>query len=340
MNHSIRMVVAGIVLFWGPQTGQSNIIRIGTYNTFNNPDNAVEDAWFGTIFDGISNKAINGTAARLDLLAVAETDTDSVARLPRILNDIHGVSSYEAIVSSPDGGHDRTGIIYDTNSLTLLDSVELTAGFVHHILRGEFSPIGTGGGSDFFVYSIHLKSGSSNSAKTMRAEEAMRVRSDADALRNNAHVIFAGDFNMRSSDEGGWLNLVDSGNAQAFDVAGAPGSWHENPEFLRLHTQDSRVAMDDRFDLQLVTAELLDGKGLDYIADSFCVFGNNGTHHMNGPITGGNAASEEIVAALVAASDHLPTIADYRIPDPNIVAIMFLAIIAKFGGKLRGRPRP
>lgn len=335
MTVPIRLVVVGALLVLGPQSGQSNIIRVGTYNTFNNPDNSIEDAWFGTIFGGISNKTINGTATRIDLLAVAETDTSSAARLSSILNDIHGVSSYAAIISSPDGGYDRTGIIYDTSSLALLSSLELTTGFVHHIIRGEFRPLGTGGSSDFFVYAIHLKSGSSSSAKSIRAEEAVRVRSDADALGNNAHVIFAGDFNMQGSDEEGWINLTDSGHAQAFDVAGAPGLWHENPDFLELHTQDPRTAMDDRFDLQLVTGELLDGKGLDYIANSFRVFGNNGVHNLDGPITSGNGVSAEIIAALIAASDHLPTVADYQIPEPNVLTIMLLAMVTHLIARFR-----
>ena len=103
MSVSTRVVVVGTLLWLGPQSGQSNIVRIGTYNTFNNPDNTTADAWFATIFDGISNKTINDTATRIDLLAVAETDTGSAARLPSILNDIYGVSSYEVITSSPDG---------------------------------------------------------------------------------------------------------------------------------------------------------------------------------------------------------------------------------------------
>ena len=49
--------------------------------------------------------------------------------------------------------------------------------------------------------------------------------------------------------------------------------------------------------------------------DSFRVFGNNGTHTFDGDITTGTGASAAVLAALVAASDHLPIIADFEMLD-------------------------
>ncbi len=120
------------------------------YNVSNNPDNEIEDQSFRTIFDAVGAENVAGTAKRIDLLAIAETDTSSSARLPSILNDLYGVSSYQVIISSPDGGHDRTGLVYDSSTLILLDWVELNSGLTHHTLRAMFGTVGADRLDDFF----------------------------------------------------------------------------------------------------------------------------------------------------------------------------------------------
>src|ERR1043166_5029197 len=83
---------------------------------------------------------------------------------------------------------------------------------------------------------------------------------------------FAGDFNMKGSSEAAWTNFVSAGTnlaGQLQDVANAPGEWNDNVTFKSLHSQDPRVAMDDRFDIQFGTGEMFDGIGIDYVANSF-----------------------------------------------------------------------
>ncbi len=141
-------------------------IRVVAYNTYNNPDDAIEDAWFSTIFSAIENELVNGVAKRLDILAVSETDTGSSARLVDILNNLYGVSTYNVVTSSSVGG-DRTGIVYDSNTLILLDSNDITDIGTHPILRAHFRPVGYAStASEFYVYAVHLKSGSTTSDKT------------------------------------------------------------------------------------------------------------------------------------------------------------------------------
>ena len=73
--------------------------------------------------------------------------------------------------------------------------------------------------------------------------------------------------------------------------------------------------MDDRFDFQLVTGELMDDEGLSYISNSYRAFGNDGTHFCcNSPITTGTGASPTVLTALTTASDHIPVVADYQLP--------------------------
>jgi hypothetical protein len=114
-----------------------------------------------------------------------------------------------------------------------------------------------------------------------------------------------------------------SGPGQAFDPINTPGAWSGNDAFKSVHTQapsfDAQPGlvgggMDDRFDFQLVTGELLDGEGLDYIPGSYHAFGNNGTHTFNQSISTGTGALLAVLAALMTASDHLPVVADYQLP--------------------------
>lgn len=72
--------------------------------------------------------------------------------------------------------------------------------------------------------------------------------------------------------------------------------------------------IDDRFDFQLVTNEMLGGESLSYIPGTYRVFGNNGKHPLNGEITQGAGASPTVLNALASVSDHLPVVADYQLP--------------------------
>ncbi|MCA9266101.1 MAG: hypothetical protein KDA60_19710, partial [Planctomycetales bacterium] len=119
--------------------------------------------------------------------------------------------------------------------------------------------------------------------------------------------------------------LLSPGPGQAFDPLNRPGTWHNTSSFRAIHTQspadDSNAMLvgggiDDRFDFQLLSGELLDNEGMSYLAGSYHAFGNNGTHTLNQPINvpGNTAQSVSVLDALATASDHLPVVADYQIP--------------------------
>ena len=320
MMNKLMGIVFGIFLTyfaacWPLETARATI-RVVAYNTYNNPDSLTEDAWFSTVFSAIANESINSIAKRPDIIAVSETDTDSSARLVGVLNDLYGVSTYDVITSSSYGG-DRTGVVYNSDTLSLLGWSNLTEIGTHPIVRARFRLVGrTSMNSEFYVYAIHLKSGSSASDKATRTTETANLRSDADALGEGTPIIYAGDFNLVGSSEMAWANMVADGNGQAFDPVASPGEWRDNEAFKSLHSQDCRSSMDDRFDFQLISGEFLDGTGLEYISDSYHVFGNNGTHILNGPINSGSGASPTILAALEDFSDHLPIVADYQVLEP------------------------
>jgi endonuclease/exonuclease/phosphatase family metal-dependent hydrolase len=298
------------------------IIRLVDWNTLNRPNDTIDVDNFATILAAIGNETVAGNTKRLDILAVQETDpasppgNNSIGQIEAMLDGLYPSTDYSSVVSSVDGGGDSTGFIYDTSTLSLLESMEVAPGtLTHKVLRGKFRPDATLGESDFYVYSIHLKSGDTGSDAALRTSEALVLRNDADALGEGANVLFVGDFNMKTSAEGAYTNFVAAGAGQVQDPANAPGNWFNNAAFKHLHTQDPGLSMDDRFDLQLPSGEFFDGVGLEYVDNSFHVFGNNGTHTFDSAITTGTGASPTVLAALAAASDHLPIVADYELLD-------------------------
>jgi hypothetical protein len=78
--------------------------------------------------------------------------------------------------------------------------------------------------------------------------------------------------------------------------------------------------MDDRFDQQLLTANMIDGHGVAYIPNSYQAFGNNGTHDptntMNKSINNSTntAQPKNVLDAMAGVLDHVPVVADYQLP--------------------------
>ncbi len=294
----------------------ADALHVANWNLGNQPNNSVQQANLVAVLEHVGS-----TIGALDLMALAETDTASSLDTRAAFETAFG-ASYGLFTTAADGGGDRTGFIYNTDSLSLVSTTTVT-GLTHPALRGQFRPVGTAGEADFWVYAVHLKSGDTSDDRLERMTEAQDLRADADALGEGAVVLYLGDFNWSGADErapdptvSAWDVFAAAGNAQAFDPAGSVGDWRDNPLFLSLHTQDPGAAMDDRFDMQLASGELFDLEGLEYIDDSYRVIGNNGTHALNGPITAGSGAPADVLAAL-ATFDHLPVVASYElIPEP------------------------
>ncbi len=293
--------------------------RIATWNTFNNPNNPASDEDFATVFQAIGEESSAGIAKPLDLLVLTESDPPSDLRMEAVLDALYATDEFASITSGVDGGGDTTGFIYDGRTLQLLEQKELLGPLTHNAMRGKFRPVDTNGDADFFVYAVHLKSGGTSANQSLRAIEMDYLRADADALGEGASVIFAGDFNISGSNEGAWSEIVSPGSAQAFDAGNAAGQWSGNSAFVDVHTYSS-FNMQSRYDFQFISGELQNGTGFEYVTGTNRAFGNNGSHGLGNPITAGNGATSNVLQALVAASDHLPVVADYRVvAEPSVL---------------------
>ena len=284
-------------------------IRVASYNVLQgSPNTSAEQAYYTTILEAIGNETKAGITRPVDLLVLQETNAGSVSSLESILDSLYA-DDYATILSPSYSGL-AYGFVYNTASLQLLSSTNLTGGgFTRPPLRGHFDVIGSSADDDdFFVYSTHLKADPGGASE--RGIEAALLRADADALGEGENVLIVGDFNMKTSFEAAYQTLTSGGPGQVHDPINQPGNWNDNPQFKEWHTQDPGANMDDRFDLQLISGELLTPGGLDYVVGSYRVFGNNNTHSLGGTLTG-TGASATVLNALRNASDHLPVVVDY-----------------------------
>ena len=326
-------------------------LRVVTYNTatantFSNVFTARTGA--DTVLEAIGDESVGGIAKPIDVLLLQEQHfmATSTQSFVDVLNDIYDPinrtmyarSDLNGVASSDfffDGEGGRPGLVYNTHTVDLINEVAFGqangSAQARQTLRYQLRPVGYDSAADFFVYNNHYKAGDSSNDRSRRLIEAEGVKMSGDALPEGTHIIYAGDFNIQSSSEGSYAELLSAGNGQAFDPISTPGNWHNstNSTIKRTHTQSPASSsqfsgqalggVDDRFDFQLVTGEFLDNEGLSYIPGSYRAFGNNGTHTgINSAITTGNGAAPNVLTALTTASDHLPVVADYQVPsDPE-----------------------
>ena len=294
-------------------------MRIASWNVFDGPTNSTEDAFFETVLEAIGNEDYAGIAQPVDIMTLAEADTTNAGRIEDILDGLYGTTSYQFQLANADFGGDRTGFIYNTDTVQLVNSQQIISGMTHPALRGQFRPVGTTGDVDFYVYSIHLKAFGTGSDMAQREQEMQQLRGNADGLGEGANVILAGDFNLTGgSSEAAWSEAYSAGPGQLSDAADAPGNWNNNSSFKHLHTWSSGD-LRSRLDLHMFSGELEDGDGLEYVPGSARPFGNNGTHTFSQSVTTGNGAAPNVLSALVNASDHLPLITDYEFNVAEVV---------------------
>jgi autotransporter-associated beta strand protein len=365
-NHRISlllaMAVSGSICAGAPaQTAQS--IRIVTYNTQGDVSSPTPTGVLpnlATVIEGIGQeKYVGDSVLQLpDIVALQETTSNSttVAPLVNDLNSYYGssifnYSSYQATTSdgTTDGGGPNA-LIYNQNTINLIASVGVgtpesgSNGEFRQVVRYEFQPIadkGTTAGI-FYVYDGHPKSGSASTTDdgstdgALRNGEAQIVRNDEATLPANAAVMYVGDFNEDGSTEAAYQTMTAAKSPSG--VSQGAGIDPKNPtNNYNLSWGSSNVSLltetdtklEYRDDLQLLTSNIYnDSTGyLDYVANSYHPFGNNGGTAYNGSvISSSNTALNDISgngpltpSQVLAAenktlgSDHLPVVADYSL---------------------------
>jgi len=167
--------------------------------------------------------------------------------------------------------------------------------------------------------SAHLKAGSSSSDAQQRASMALNAMNWLNSHLGVGNYLFMGDFNLKKSSEQAYQNMINySNSALRFqDPINTSGNWNNNSSFANIHTQSTHTSsngcasgggMDDRFDLILASASVMNGSNhITYIPNSYKTIGNDG-NHFNSAINSGsnNSAPASIINDLYNMSDHLP----------------------------------
>ena len=188
------------------------------------------------------------------------------------------------------------------------------------------------------VFVTHLKASRGFDNMQKREESVDLFVRELDRIDSNSFVLFAGDFNFYTSNEAGFLKIINPSNSiQMIDPIDRlcpefPNDgidyfnennydstyfWN-NSSFADVHSQSTRSAqlngdgagggMDDRFDFIMISKNLTTSNNLFYVANSYKTIGNNGNCY-NSFVSNTNCVGEfsQILRnALFNFSDHLP----------------------------------
>lgn len=275
------------------------------------------------------------------IMVFCEVRTTTVAALQALVNQsapagvTYALGTFTGSSSEDSSGGSRA-VFYRTDLLSEITAShqDISTGAGRFTDRWQFQLVGyTSTAARFYVYGAHLKASSGSANEATRLSGVQAIRANADALGAGVRAIYAGDMNFYTSAESGYLAYLAAGNGAAVDPVPMPdGDW-TGATNAWMHTQSPRdiVAgglvgggMDDRFDFILPTAQLSDGSGISYIAGTCRVPGNDGNHYNLAVNSGTNryfpsdiGRSNALANNLFNAADHLPVIADFRVPAWN-----------------------
>jgi hypothetical protein len=341
--------VAGVAVCASPAAAQLRVVSLNTYNNADNP--LPRSPWINTILSAIGSSVSNdpfmpgstGIIKPIDVLALQEVDSADVTvrAYCDLMNGMYPGADYR--FDPTDGattGAGTQGLVYNYNAVrviaTTLVGNSSGSGQPRQAQRYQLRPVGYGPDADLYVYNSHYKAGNGDEDPNLplrRLVEANAIRANADALGPNKNLVYLGDFNVYHDAEPMFQKLISAGNGQALDPINQIGAWHANPAFKTAFTQSPYSAstasalgtgftigatggMDDRFDWQMITANLNDGEGVAYIPNSYQAFGNNGTITMDRAINwpGNTAQPQNVLDAMAGVLDHVPVVADYQLP--------------------------
>lgn len=344
-------------------------LRAVTYNTTGAPRTGMD-----IVLTAIGEEVRNGIAKPIDILLLQEQSNPLVGannpspdtqQYVSLLNGIYNDPGVTYAMGNRSGSGDTTQtIVYRTQTIQTITAADETVVNTspRQALRYRVRPVDyTTSTADLYIYNSHYKASLDltppGSNANQRNSEATAIRNNSNALGEGTNAIYAGDHNFYYSDsqEPAWGTLTSAGAGQANDPLNRVGAWHNNTSFSDVHTQSPcntsctlvGGGMDDRFDFQLVTGELLDGEGLSYIGPtsagmsgtmhSYHAFGNNGSTFNTNINSASNTVTfpgvtsytkSQILNALWSVTDHLPVVADYQLPAVmNVVADAIPAVL-------------
>ena len=272
-----------------------------------------------------------------DILCVNEigkTDVYANRILSNVLNT-DGINYYGTLPAYSISGNRSIGnrLFYDTRKFAMKESAYVTTyygGTVINLYKMYYKSQSLAQGDTAFITFIiwHLAAGSSDYSETTRAQQSQiltqYLESAPSVLAGN--FVLSGDFNVYTSSEEAYDNLVNNPNylVRFHDPIGRSGSWNNNAQFADIFTQSTHTGaascasnggMDDRFDFILVSNKVMNGTDkVRCLPETYHAFGQDGIRFNGSIVSPANTAvSAQVAQALYTMSDHLPVVMDYTI---------------------------
>ncbi|PKP00944.1 MAG: hypothetical protein CVU11_16660 [Bacteroidetes bacterium HGW-Bacteroidetes-6] len=302
---------------------QYNLLNYNNYTTYCTTDNnlvADKDGYIKTIIDYVLP----------DIFTVVEIN-ETTTSLDRLLNNVmntSGRTNYARANRSNYNGSDIVNMLYyNTDKLVFDHQIDLTNAALtrdinmYYLYYKDPNLATTHDTSWVTCIVMHLKAGSYASDATTRAAEVSVLMNYMNSINKAGNYLVMGDFNVYTSDEECFQNLINHPNANIrfYDPINQPGDWNNNGTYAPYHTQSTHTAdngcaatggLDDRFDFILSSLDIITGgKKVKYLSGSYHALANDG-NHFNLAINSGSNTSvpSNVLDAIYNNSDHLPII--------------------------------
>ncbi len=269
-----------------------------------------------------------------DIFMVCELENATSANdiLINSLNDINkNYSKAQFITNQSDTSVNSSlqQLIYFNTDFLILDSQTTILTNIRDINRYSFI-LKT---SDYLTNPIylhtfvtHLKASQGAFNESLRLQMVNLFVNELNTLPPNSYVMFAGDFNFYTSNENGYLQLLNTSNTiimrDPLNLNNTLQSWHNNNNWSNIHTQSTRISssdfngfgagggLDDRFDFILLSENIMNSSDINYATNSYKSYGNNGNcfnSRINNSNCNGNF-NQNLRNNLYLMSDHLPVV--------------------------------
>jgi len=286
-------------------------IKIMTYNllNYNGLDTTTRNPYFRTVLSSVNP----------DILVVEEITTQTQVNnfRTRILNSFGETYSAGTFIFNPSPGTNNA-LYFKSSKVSFISNTAIKTE-----LRdiNEFKVKSTVTGDTLIIYAVHLKANSDTAAELQRAREVDSLRKVTNLLHSKTNFIVLGDFNIYKSTEPAYQKLLNQSNSGYFiDPFTLTGIWNSSA-YKQYHTQSTRTrsfgdgatgGLDDRFDMILISQEVINSGQITYVPGTYVPYGNDGNHYndsINRPTN--TAVGQTIADALHYASDHLPVYATF-----------------------------
>ncbi len=287
-------------------------------------------------------------------------DTQAFVTLLNSIYAGQGITYARSTTTGSSLGDSTQTMVYKTQTITLMSEMAFgttsSSTQPRKTLRYKVKPAGYDDAAAFYIYNSHYKasmgtdSGGTTSNANRRLAEANSIRVNADGLNDpDIRAIYAGDHNFYKADatEPAVGALMAAGYGQAVDPLNRVGNWSNIATYKDIHTQSPTTTqrfggqatggMDDRFDFLWVTDAMMphsnQSEGFSYISNTYHTFGNNGTTFNldidnpanTYPFTGVSFdlvnTRPDLLTDLASVTDHLPVVADFRLPSKMSVQV-------------------